>query len=359
MEEVNKKNNRALDNKCPACHAPILFNPKLGKWKCDYCNSEFSLDEMKKYNNASSEVVNEGVTGDDTSYESYRCKDCGAEIIADENTAATFCVYCGNTAILKSKLSGKFAPTKIIPFKNVKEDAIAAFKHLKKGRPFLPSNFISEKNIEKITGLYIPFWLYDLMSEGQIEADCKKIKTWSVGNTHYTKTDTYKVTREGHMQYQKIPVDGSTRFENDIMNTIEPFDYNEMVDYNHAFLSGFLAEKYDVETDNAIKDAIDRADTSTVTEMKNSIIGYSTVNVSNKNINVKEEKHEYALLPVWMVNVKYNDKYYTFAMNGQTGEFVGNMPISKKKVFIYATAIFAICFIAIVLISYIAYVTGA
>lgn len=357
--ETTKKKTRALDNKCPACHASLKFYPKLGKWKCEYCENEYTLDELKKYNNASSDKVNEGAAGDDTNYDSYKCPDCGAEIIADENTASTFCVYCGNTAILKSKLSGKFAPTKIIPFKKVKEDAIEAFKKIKKGRPLLLKSFTSEKNIEKIKGLYVPFWLYNITVDGELTATGKKITSWTAGDYHYTKTDTYSVVRAGNMKYLLVPVDGSTRFANDIMNTIEPFDYKELVDYNHAYLSGFLSEKYDVDWDSAIKDAVVRTRNSTEDEMKKTMIGYSSVVVSNNSLLANEDNHEYALLPVWMVNVKYKNKYYIFAMNGQTGEFIGNMPISVKRTIVIALLVFIGIFLLVLIGSYIIYMVGA
>ena len=353
-----KSEGKTLDNKCPSCNASLEYNTKKGKWKCSYCGEEYTLDELKKYTNASSEKVNDGEKGDDTEYDLYRCPDCGAEIIADENTASTFCVYCGNSAILKNKLSGKFAPNYIIPFKTTKEDAIANFKKLKKGRPLLPKDFISEKNIEKIRGLYVPFWLYNILASGDVSASGTKVQTWTKGDTHYTKTDTYRLLRSGKMCYKNVPVDGSTRFNNDMMNSIEPFDYNEIVDYNHAYLSGFLSEKYDVDYETAYSDAKTRANNSTIDVFKSSMIGYSTVTITNSNLDIKEESHKYALLPVWMVNIKYNDKYYLFAMNGQTGKFIGNMPLSKTKAIVYFIVIFLITFIGFLAMSYIIYKAG-
>lgn len=357
--------NRALDNKCPACGAPILYKPNLKKWKCDYCKSEFTLEEMKKYNNASNEKNNikEEVKkeiqkeNDKTNYYEYNCKDCGAKIIADENTAATFCVYCGNTAILKEKLSGKFAPDMIIPFKNEKEKAIESFKSLNKGRPLMPNFFNDEKNIEKIKGVYIPFWLYDVKVSGELDATSTTSTTWTVGDTVYTKTDTYRLEREGEMSFNKIPVDGSTRFDNDIMNTIEPFNYNELEEYNHAYLSGFLAEKYDVDEETSFKDAEERSLNSARDTMKDDM-GMGIKTIVNDTLASTKQLTKYVLLPVWMINVKYKDKFYTFAMNGQTGEFVGNIPVDKKKAFIYGILTFVITFILVVLISYIFYKGG-
>lgn len=358
---------KVLDNKCPTCAAPIFFNPTLGKWKCNYCDNEFTLEEMQKYNNASNQKYNEKVINeeeniknkqDNTVYVAYNCQNCGAEIITDEQTAATFCVYCGNTAILKNKLSGAFAPSKIIPFKKEKQLAIDSFKALSKGRPLMPKEFNNIKNIEKITGVYIPFWLFDINVSGSVNANAQKITSWSVGSTHYTKTDTYKLYRTAQMDYDRIPVDGSTRFTNDIMNTVEPFDYRELVDYNHAYLSGFLAEKYDVVSNEAFKEAGARSIRSTQDHILMDMGNYTGKVIFENTLVAKQTKAEYVLLPVWMVNVKYKDKYYLFAMNGQTGEFIGDIPIDKNKVVLYSIGIFALIFVISIIISYIIYLVG-
>ncbi len=331
---------KVLDVQCPHCSAPVRFSAKKGKMHCEYCGYEFDVSEIKQENDKNTlQDQEEAVEETDVTYVRYNCPDCGAEIITDENTAATFCLYCGNTSIIKSRLEGKFAPSLIIPFKTEKEKAIEAFKSIRKGRPFVPKSFNSEANIEKITGLYIPFWLYDITVDGSMSGKATKVTTWSTGNTHYTKTDYYNVERAGTMNFKRIPVDGSKKFDNDIMNTIEPFDYNELVKFNHAYLSGFLAEKYDVNADEAFDDAKTRALTSGKETIDKSL-RYSTVSKTQENIDVKEYTNEYVLLPVWMVSVKYNNEFYIFAMNGQTGEFVGNIPLDKKKAILYTLLVF-------------------
>ncbi len=352
---------RAMDHKCPACGAPLLYVTKLAKWKCGYCDSEYTLDDLIKLGvvkEETEEPKKEVKKEENVSYDTYLCKDCGAEIIADENTVSTFCLYCGNTAILKNKLSGEFKPDKLIPFKVVKEDAINAFKALKKGRPLLPKDFVSEKNIEKITGLYVPFWLYDITYFGGVTAKGTKVTSWTSGDTHYTKTDTYRVERELSVGYNLVPVDGSEKFADDIMTTIEPFDYRGLVDYNHAYLSGFLAEKYDVSKEKAYEIAKKRSYNSTLNEARSSMRGYSTVNITGNTLKDNLRKTQYALLPVFMVNVKYKDKYYLFAMNGQTGEFVGNMPISVGRALAYAAGIFAGIVAFIIIASLVIFLLG-
>ena len=361
------KNESALDHKCPGCAAPIFFVPSVGKWKCEYCDGAYTLEELQKHNNASSLKHNPSETPvventvDDAVqdlYTSYKCQSCGAEIVADNQTAATFCVYCGNTAILKSKLSGEFKPDMIIPFKTEKQQAIKAFQDLSKGRPFLPADFTSLSNIEKIRGIYIPFWLYDMVVIGGIEGRGQIVTSWSRGDTHYTKTDYYKLYRDGSIKYLKVPIDGSSRFDNDIMSTIEPYDYNELVPYNHAYLSGFLAERFDIDGDTLAGNAIVRCVESTKTVFLSDASGYSTKSIYTSTLRASDIYKHYALLPVWMVNVKYKDKYYLFAMNGQTGEFIGDMPVDTGKVIKWSIITALSVFLAVIIIAYLLFKLG-
>ena len=355
---------KVLDNKCPGCGAALFFKPEIGKWKCDFCDGEYSLEELQKHNNASSvennapqktseEVPSDQTTNEKEEYVSYLCQNCGAEILADEQTAATFCVYCGNTAILKNKLSGSFAPDKIIPFKTEKKSAIEAFVGLSKGRPLMPKDFNNKDNIEKIRGIYIPFWLYDFTVSGNLNCKGQKITSWTSGNRVYTKTDYYNLLRSGSMNLKKIPIDASTRFDNSIMNSIEPFEYKDMIDYNHAYLSGFLAERYDDNEEVALKTASERAKKTVEKVMYEDSVGYTGKVITENTLIPNNIKREYALLPVWMVNVKYADKMYIFAMNGQTGEFIGDIPLDKKKTIIIGVTLFLTIFFLVILISYV------
>lgn len=338
-----------VDHKCPACLAELKFNPKVQKWVCKYCGSEYSLEELKQ-----EEITNQKASKDESvkqtakksaniSYNSYNCPDCGAEIIMDENTSVTECVYCGNTAIITERLVGEFAPKQIIPFKKDKNDAIKAFMDYKKGKRFMPKEFTEKKNIEKISGIYIPFYLYDINSSASIEVEATRSKTWNEGNYRYKKTDYFEATRAGKMSFNMIPTDASKKFPDDIMDSIEPYDYKDLVEFDSSYMSGFLSEKYDLSMDELYERAEKRAKESTIQELLNTVTGYDSKTIKASLAKAeKKDTSKYVLLPVWMLNVKYENKLYTLAMNGQTGKFIGNVPVSKGKVVKLWIEIFAV-----------------
>jgi len=320
------------DYKCLSCHANLHFDPITQKWSCEYCGSHFELNELEKAYGTDENLKEEKEVELNADYNCYNCPNCGAEIIMDNETTATFCVYCGSTAIIKNKLKGEFNPTKIIPFKTTKEDALKAFNEYKKGKLFMPDEFTNPNNIEKISGIYIPFFIYDCDMSSDVEIDATKIKRWSDSSYYYTKTDYYNLERSVEMHFENIPVDGSTKFPDDIMNSIEPFNYNEFKDFSPSYLSGFLSERFDVPMDKLFEKAEDRATATAEREILAQVHSYSTKAIRDRNHNaVQNDTSEYVLLPVWMLNVNFEGQIYTFAMNGQTGKFVGNVPIDKKK----------------------------
>ena len=248
----------------------------------------------------------------------------------DENTAATECVYCGNTAIITERFEGKFEPKRVIPFKTTKEEAIEAFSSYKKGKVFMPKDFLNKNNIEKVSGVYIPFFLYDMIVDGSLDVEAIKEQRWSEGDYKYVKKDYYNVIREGNMIFEKIPTDASKKFSDDIMDSIEPFNYEDLKTFNSSYMSGFLAEKYDLDADDLLSRAEGRAKQTTQDILFADIKGYNSKRIDEFNGRVSiNGVPEYVMLPVWMMTTKYQGESYTFAINGQTGKMVGSLPIDK------------------------------
>ena len=339
---------------CPNCGAEIKFNPTEGKGKCDFCLSTFDIGELEevskeKYKeHLSEENIKETKYNDqwdkvDENIELYKCPRCGAEVVTEKTTSATFCAYCHSAVILSENIKGEFKPSKVIPFKYTREQAIDEFKKWCGKKKFLPGEFTSHKQLEKISGIYVPFWLADCNVEGQLRATGKKIKVWRQGDYEYTKTDIYSVYRKANMKFENIPSNASKKMEDTIMESIEPYNYSQMDDFKIAYLPGFLSEKYDKNKKDVLPRVEERVKESTKIILRNSIKGYDMVTEQGSNCRFKESQFQYALLPVWLMTYNYKNKTYIYAMNGQTGKVFGYLPVSKEKLW----ALFSI--IAIVL----------
>jgi predicted RNA-binding Zn-ribbon protein involved in translation (DUF1610 family) len=327
--------------KCPNCNGAVQFDSRAQKMKCPYCGAEFEIAALKEYQQSQERPGTDHYEWRDAGAEwnaselddlaSNVCPSCGAEIVGDKNMAATVCPYCGNTQIVKKRLEGMLKPDYVIPFRLDKKAAKAALENFYHGKKLLPDFFKRENRINSIQGIYVPFWLFDAQAEGHIRYKASKTKSWSDNTYNYTKTDFYSVTRGGTLGFQKIPVDGSEKMDDAYMDAIEPFNYGCLKDFETAYLSGYLAEKYDVDAQASIPRAEARVKESLTREFSKTVEGYSQVKVEDSSIGVKQGDIHYALLPVWMLNTKYQGKDYMFAMNGQSGKLIGMLPIDKAK----------------------------
>lgn len=333
---------QVLEYKCPCCDAPLKFGLEQQKMVCEYCDNTFEMEAVIDYNKqfqVPETPENEWETPQSKTWTqeeqenicTYTCPSCGGELIADANTAATFCPFCDNPAVIQGRVSGGIKPDKVLPFKKSKEEAQQAFRDLCKGKPLLPKGFSSDVRVEKITGMYVPFWLYNCT--GKIDAHYKatRVSHWSDRMYDYTRTDHYSVHRSGVGEFCLIPMDASKKLSDVIMESIEPYDYSQMVDFDTAYLSGYFADKYDVEAEAGYGRIKQRVDATMDAEVAKHNGGYTTCVPVSKNIRVEHGNAEYVLLPAWMLYTRYKDQTYVFAMNGQTGKITGSFPICPKQ----------------------------
>ena len=333
-----------LEYKCPSCGGTLLFDSTAQKMKCPYCDSAYDVKDLSDSGQPQPDIFKieskelnpeerEGMTV-------YSCPSCGGEIVGDKNTAATFCLFCGNTAIMPKQLTGMLRPDLIIPFKVTEKAAQDALKAFYKGKVLLPAVFQSQNRIESIKGIYVPFWLFDCEAGASIQYKATTVQVWSDKNYNYTKTDYFQLFREGGANFEYVPADASTKMDDTYMESIEPYNYAEAIDFNTAYLSGYFADKYDVDSDAAKHRADERIKSSIINLFQSTVMGYTSCIPESVNLNFSHGKLRYALLPVWMLNTKYNGKIYTFAMNGQTGRFVGALPMSWSKFFLWFLCLF-------------------
>ncbi len=337
---------------CPCCGGAIAFDSSIQKMKCPFCDTEFEMDALKGYDE---DLKNEGsdnldwntdagtkwTEDEETGLRSYICKNCGGEIVGDANTAATECPFCGNHAIVMENFKGSLKPDYVIPFKLDKEMAKEQYKkHLNKF--LLPKVFKDENHIDEIKGIYVPFWLFDADADADIRYRATRTRMWSDSEYDYTETSFFSVYRAGSLGFDHVPVDGSSRMADDLMESVEPYDFSDAVDFQTAYLSGYFADKYDVDAESSIGRANERVKTSTEDAFRNTVQGYATVTPEASSVRLHNGKTKYAFYPVWLLNTTYKDEKYTFAMNGQTGKFVGNLPTDYGKFWKFAALITAI-----------------
>lgn len=339
--------------KCPCCGDTLVFNGSSQTFHCDSCENDFELAAIQQLNDAESSIGDskydwesyeprEFDAEETQSLSGYTCPSCGAEITGDDTLGATVCPYCGNGTIVKSQFEGALRPDYVIPFKVDKNAAITEFEKAYKKAPFLPDEFKDKKRIAEMAGVYVPFWMFDCDCNASITYDAERINVWSDSEYNYTKTDHYRLYRKGSIGFANIPVDGSKKADDDYMEAVEPFDYNDATTFNSAYLSGYLADKYDVSAEESITRANERVKNSTESAFAVTTGGYTSAIPVSSSVNFTNGKIRYAMLPVWMLNIKYNNDMFKYAINGQTGKVVGEYPVCKKKRNIYFAIVYLI-----------------
>ena len=328
--------------KCPCCGGAIAFDSNLQKMKCPYCDTEFEVEALKGYDE---DLKSEGkdnlewhtdrqsqwTAEENANLRSYVCHSCGGEIVTDMNTAASECPYCGNPVVMMDQLKGDLKPDYVIPFKLDKKAAVEGLKKHLQGKFLLPKVFKSENHLDEVKGVYVPFWLFDADADADLRYRATRTRMWSDSHYNYTETSYFSIYRAGNIAYDHVPVDGSSRMPDDLMESVEPYDFSGAVDFQTAYLAGYLADRYDVDDKASIERANLRIKNSTEDAFRETVNGYATVTPESTNVRLSNGRTKYALYPVWILNTTYKGVKHVFAMNGQTGKFVGNLPTDWGK----------------------------
>jgi len=347
-----------LEYKCPNCGGSIQFDPGTQEMSCPYCRSVIDMEALKSMDdemaqNQESESIEWGYEGggwrqgEQQGLAVYSCNTCGGEIVGDETLGATSCPFCGTPVVMASKFAGTLRPDMVIPFKLGKDAALSALqKHYLK-KKLLPAVFKDRSHLDEIKGVFVPFWLFDADADAHIEYRATKVRSWSDNDYYYKEESVFRVVREGGIGFNQVPVDGSKAIDSTLIESIEPFTMTEASDFQSAYLAGYLANKYDVDATESTSRANERIKNSTASAFANTVTGYTSVTPQSTNIKLKNGKVHYALLPVWLLSTRWKERKFTFAMNGQTGKFVGDLPLDKGAYWKWFLTIFGISSAAI------------
>lgn len=344
-----------IEYKCPQCGGSIEFDSGIQKMKCPYCDAEFEIEALKQFdedikNTEGNDMTWDSAMGAEWTAEDREkvtvlvCDNCGGEVVGDATMAASSCPYCDSPIIVKGAIGGELKPDYVIPFKLDKKAAIEGLKKHFMGKKLLPKAFNDENHLEEIKGVYVPFWLFSASSNANVRYKATKLHTWSDSNYIYTQKKFFSCYRSGSIAFENIPEDGSSKMPDDLMESLEPFYFKDAVDFQTAYLSGYLADKYDVAEEECVDRANLRIKQSTEQEFAGTVKGYSSVVAEDSNISFEHAEAKYALYPVWLLNTTWNGQKFVFAMNGQTGKFVGDLPMDKSlrnKYFLLSSGIVA------------------
>jgi DNA-directed RNA polymerase subunit RPC12/RpoP len=326
-----------LEYKCPNCGGAITFDSASQQMECPYCGTSFSMEALRAMDeNPEGQREPQWNTtpsgwgyGETEGMAVYACQSCAGEIVVDATTGATQCPYCGNPVVMKGQFAGALRPDAVIPFKLDKKAAVAALqKHLLKKR-LLPKVFKDQNHIDEVKGLYVPFWLYDADMDANLCYKGTQSRSWTSGDYDYTETSTYNIYRGGTVSFDRVPVDGSSKMPDDLMESVEPFDWKDAVDFQTAYLAGYLADKYDVGMEESTHRANERIRRSTENAFAATVTGYSGVTPEGGYANLQSGTVRYALYPVWLLHTTWQGQKFIFAMNGQTGKFAGDLPLDR------------------------------
>lgn len=334
-----------IEYKCPNCGSGMMFDSVTGALSCPSCGRKDDIEQLP--DPLKRQVFEAGEVKE------YHCTSCGAVIVTEPETSATTCSFCGSAVVLADRLSGELAPAKVIPFSIGKEEAKRAFKKWCKKGLLTPSFFMTADRIKGITGIYVPFWLYELHNKVVVSGTGTKIRTYTQGDFDYTETRHFNIYRRIRLNFVNLPIDASAKMNDELMDKLEPFPQNKMKEFKTPYLAGYIAEKYSYTDEELLPRAKDKMMPYIDEYVSSTVSQYNSVSFTDEHIDTAMKKADYALLPVWMVQYDYKGKEYTFAMNGHTGKIVGKPPISKVKVTAWFTGIAGISFVALKTVSWI------
>jgi hypothetical protein len=256
--------------------------------------------------------------------------------------------------VLSGRLTGEFLPNKVLPFTIDREKAVTDFLAWTQKKRFIPKDFFNKEQIEKMTGVYFPYWVVDAETAGNLTGKGTSLRVWIVGDLEYTETKIYQIFRKGTAKIQHLTKNALKKnIQQKMVEGVQPFPIDQAVDFHTEYLSGFQAEKRDIE----IKDISDQIEHElgeyTEDLLRDTVSGYTTFTASSHSVDVEKQDNHYMLLPVWLVT--YQDaskKTYYYAMNGQTGKVSGILPISNKRLGLFSGGIFAAVLLIAMIVGY-------
>ncbi|MBO6158497.1 MAG: TFIIB-type zinc ribbon-containing protein [Firmicutes bacterium] len=327
------------EQKCPNCGGAIAFDPAIGKMHCPYCESIFDIEQFQTPQPAKPVGMNQRdeamkAAASPASMPVYVCRSCGAEVVTPSQTTGSLtCPYCSNNIVLTEQFSGALVPDGIIPFRIMPDKLSDEVRSYYKKKMFLPKGFFSRNSIGPVTGVYVPFWIFDCDVTGDIAFSAEKRgATYRRGDTEYTEYERYRLERKVSMSFAGISLDASKKMPNDLMDSVQPYDLSQLQPFDIRYLAGFVADRFDESSQESRQRATERMkNTGANVAMSRATQGFHSVSIISSSLQTVVKRAAYILLPVYLLNLTYEGQPYQFAVNGQSGKVIGKLPYSKLE----------------------------
>ena len=330
-------------SKCPNCGGELKYNVGDTSVVCPFCKSTFNPQKLETKTKFSKER-------DTFQGKSYNCRECGATLLTFDETAVTFCSYCGSQNVIESKMVKVNNPDYVIPFSITKEDAIQRYKnHLKKAL-FIPKYMKEEVTVEKFRGIFMPYGIYKTGFKGNNRNVGERYSHRSGDYVYYNK---YAIDATVDVEYDGVSFDLLSKFYDSYSHSI-PFDYNGIKPFNKNYLMGFYADMKDVDS-NIYEHTVENITSNNTTSYLTKAVGYYHYGCNKPIVPLQIEECKTGMFPVYFLAIKDKKGQLHYAViNGQTGKVASDLPIDFKKyvlgTFILAVIIFAILYFEIFLL---------
>jgi len=356
----NEEHNETLETKCHDCGAILNFAPGTNNLKCQYCGAENEIvpEDTEPIEELDFDAyIKETVKEEDTmQVATVKCTACGASSTLKPNISSDECPFCGTPIIVQGgTMTSIIKPKSLLPFKITQKEAYEGFRRWIKKLWFAPTALKKYAlQADKLKGMYIPFWTYDSDTY---------TKYSGARGTYYYVTETY--TEGGQTKTRQVrkirwtPVSGSvSHFFDDILivashslpikkvNKLEPWDFENLTNFDERFLSGFQTETYQVDLKEGFEQA-KKVMESTIRNLVRRDIGGDEQRIYSMNTQYSNITFKHLLLPIWISAYRFKKKVYRFLVNGRTGEVQGERPYSFWKIFFFILGILAVIAIAL------------
>ena len=327
---------------CPNCDAGLLFNAEKANFGCEFCLSEFTKEEIDQTASAK-KAEEEGRKNEEfaSRLHGYHCQSCGAEVVCEEHTSATFCYYCHNPVVLVGEVSGELLPKKIIPFKIDREGAVSHFVEFAKKHKFVPNDYADEKQLDRITGVYYPFWVTDADVSASYHTKARRSRSWRQGDYIYTEVSHFNISRSGDIHFEDVVSSALTTEDKAMLEGVMPYPQGAHIDFDMAYLLGYFAKRRNAEKEEFYSSVREKMTSGSRTLFRQTVTGYSSVDSGDCHVDIRKSDWSYTLMPVWtMTYTDKKGKTYLYAMNGYTGKIYGELPISWAKLLTLCGGVF-------------------